>query len=141
LESAGYRPSAVLLLQPTSPLRRPEHIRKALSLLGAKDAVCSLTPLPKGLCPHYLARITDDGFFDRFMPDARQYTRRHGAPQAYVRDGTICLTRVETLRADRDFYGRRCVPMVLRPEDSINLDEPDDWDRAERILTGRRDRE
>lgn len=134
LASDGYAPDGVLLLQPTSPLRTAAHIRDALARLDGYDAVCSVTPLPKDLCPHYLVRVGEDGLMSFFMPDGARYTRRQDVPQAYRRDGTIFLTRTSVLRAARSFYGERCAALVLRPDEILNIDEPADWAEAERRL-------
>jgi CMP-N,N'-diacetyllegionaminic acid synthase len=134
LKERGYWPDAVLLLQPTSPLRRPRHIQQAISLLDANDSVCSVTLLPKDLCPHYLLKIREDGYLDYFMPDGARYTRRQDVPQACQRDGTVYLTRSEVIVEQRTFYGRRCVPMVIPREESLTIDDPEDWDEAERHL-------
>ena len=37
-EHEGYRPDAVMILQPTSPLRQPEHIRESVALLERSGA-------------------------------------------------------------------------------------------------------
>ena len=92
-ERKAIEPDAMLLLQPTSPLRKPSHIRLAIEMLEHNDSVCSVVPLPKDLCPHYLMKIRDDGCLDYFLSDGRKYTRRQDVPQAYKRDGTIFLTR------------------------------------------------
>jgi CMP-N-acetylneuraminic acid synthetase len=134
---AGYAPDAVLVLQPTSPLRQPRHIRDAVALLEASpgaDGVCSVCPLPKELCPHYLVKITEAGYLDFFMPDGARYRRRQDVPQAWRRDGTIFLTRTGVLLEQRSFYGQHCLPLVLSPEEILNIDEPADWDEAERRL-------
>lgn len=131
LKAKGYVPDAVLTLQPTSPLRRPEQIQKAVSLLGDNDSVCSVVPLPKDLCPHYVMKISSDGYLDYFMPDGGRYTRRQDVPQAYKRDGTIYLTRTAVLLGQRTFYGQRCVPMVINLEESLNIDGPREWAEAE----------
>jgi CMP-N-acetylneuraminic acid synthetase len=138
LAETGYRPDALMVLQPTSPLRRPEHIRRAVELLQADaqaDAVCTLSPVPKELCPHYLVKITD-GRMEFFMPDGARYTRRQDVPQAWRRDGTIFLTRSAVLQEQRSFYGRRCLPLELPPDEVLNIDEPADWREAERRLGG-----
>jgi CMP-N-acetylneuraminic acid synthetase len=140
LGEGGYRPDAVMILQPTSPLRRPAHIRDAVALLlanPAADAVCSVFPVPKEMCPHYLMKITDEGYVDFFMPDGGRYTRRQDVPQAWRRDGTIFLTRVPVLTEQRSFYGRRCLPVVLDANDIVNIDSPEDWLEAERLLGAR----
>lgn len=134
LRSQNYAPDAVLLLQPTSPFRRAEHIQQALSLLEDFDAVCSVVPLPKDICPHYLMKVSNDGMLEYFLPDGPSYVCRQDVPQAYQRDGIIYLTRTPILIEQRSFYGKRCVPMVIEPSESLNIDEPDDWIEAERRL-------
>jgi len=44
----GYRPDLVLILQPTSPLRRAEHVREAVSLAqtSGADSVGAWAPCP-----------------------------------------------------------------------------------------------
>jgi CMP-N,N'-diacetyllegionaminic acid synthase len=133
-DSNDYTPDALLLLQPTSPLRRPEHIKEAVQLLGENDSVCSVVALPQDLCPHYVMKITPDGLLDFFLPDGAQYTRRQDVPQAYRRDGTIFLTRTTILFKQHNFYGRHCVPMILPANDSLNINDPAEWVEAERIL-------
>lgn len=130
----GWTPDAVALLQPTSPLRTTAHIRAALDLAATADAVCSVTPLPKELCPHYVMQIDHRGYLDYFLPDGENFTRRQDVPQAYRRDGTIYLTRTEIILEQRSFYGGRCLPLVLLREESLSIDDEDDWREAERRL-------
>ena len=131
----GYQADALLLLQPTSPLRKPSHIRRAIRMLQDNDSVCSVVPLPKDLCPHYLMKIRDDGYLDYFMSDGPKYTRRQDVPQAYKRDGTIFLTRTSVIIEQRSFYGSRSLPMLIDLSESLNIDSPDEWAVAETILS------
>lgn len=134
LQEKGYTVEALMILQPTSPLRKPGHIQKAVELLGDNDAVCSVIPVPKHFCPHYLMKITESGFLDYFMPNGAGFTRRQDVPQAYNREGTIFLTRTRIILEQRSFYGNRCLPMAIDPRDSLNIDQPEDWIEAEQRL-------
>jgi len=134
LKEQEYEADALLLLQATSPFRTPDHIRKAVSLLGNNDSVCSVVALPKGNCPHYLMKITDDGHLDFFMPNGAEITRRQDVPQAYKRDGTIFLTRSDVIWHDRTFYGATCVPMLLGAGECLSIDTQTDWIEAERRM-------
>ncbi|MEM7390856.1 MAG: acylneuraminate cytidylyltransferase family protein [Verrucomicrobiota bacterium] len=134
LAEADYRPDALLLLQPTSPLRKPEHIRRAVELLEDYDSVCSVVPLPKEFNPYYMMKITDDGFLDYLMPEGANLTRRQDIPNAYRRDGTICLVRTEVMLEQRNFYGQRCRPYELEASEVLNIDTPEDWKRAEEVF-------
>jgi CMP-N,N'-diacetyllegionaminic acid synthase len=138
LAEAGYRADALLLLQPTSPLRRPEHIQDAVRLLDGNDSVCSVSPVPPEISPHFLMRITAEGFLQFFMADGATYGRRQDVPRAYRRDGAIYLARTALILEQGTLYGRRCVPMQIAPEDSLSIDDENDWAEAERRLQGRR---
>jgi CMP-N,N'-diacetyllegionaminic acid synthase len=137
LRQQDYAPDAVMVLQPTSPLRRPHHIREAVALLAThpeSSGVCSISPIPKDLCPHYLVKPGAGGYLEFFMPDGGNYRRRQDVPQAWRRTGTIFLTRTDVLVNERSFYGQRCLTMELPPAEVLNIDEPADWEEAERRL-------
>ena len=83
LETRGFTPQIVVLLQPTSPLRRPEHVRKAVELLretGA-DSVVTVVEVPKHLSPDYVMRI-DNGVLRPFLTEGAGVTRRQDARAA-----------------------------------------------------------
>lgn len=137
LAQNNYMPDALMILQPTSPMRRPEYIRDAVRALRENpdaDAVCGVVALPKELCPHYVMKITPDGWLDFFLPEGAQYTRRQDVPPAYSRDGTLYLACTATIMKERSFYGRRCLPLPITPEYSLSIDTPGDWREAERRL-------
>lgn len=125
---------AVALLQPTQPLRRPEHIVAAVKLLVENDSssVAAVVAIPAHYAPQYAMRI-EHGHLKPYLPDAAPAVRRQDAEAAYSRDGTIYLIRRETLRAG-DLYGPTCTPLVVPSSESINLDTPADWERAAALL-------
>jgi len=138
LAAAGWITDVIVLLQPTSPLRRPEHIRNAVALLqrtGA-DSVVSVVEIPRHLSPDYVMRIEGD-VLRPFLPEGARVARRQDARPAYSRDGTVYAFRRETLKQFGNIYGDTCRPLVLDPADSLSIDSPADWDVAERMLAGR----
>jgi CMP-N-acetylneuraminic acid synthetase len=134
LAEEGDRYDALLLLQPTSPLRRPDHIVRAIELLGEHDAVCSVAAVPKEANPFRMVKITPDGYLDFVCPEARHIACRQDEPAAYKREGTIFLTRVDVILKERSFYGNTCVPYVLDLSETLNIDREADWLNAERRL-------
>ena len=131
LERTGYRPDAVLLLQPTSPLRTAQHLRDALALLEGHDSVCSVAEVPRTLSPHYVMKI-EHGLLSCFLPVGRSVTRRQDAPPAYVREGTAYLVRRDVLMDQSSIYGSRCAPLLV--ESALSIDSESDWQEAERKL-------
>lgn len=132
MQRRGREFDALMLLQPTSPLRSPDELDRASALLtDDADAVCSVSPLPLHFCPHYVMRLSPGGHLQHFLPEGAAVLRRQDVEPAYVRDGHVFLTRVSVLEKQRSFYGDRCVAMVRAAEELTNIDTEDDWRRAE----------
>lgn len=136
--AGGDAPEVVVLLQPTSPLRRAAHIRRAVELLreSGADSVVSVVEVPRHLSPDYVMRI-DGGRLQPFLPEGAFVLRRQDARPAYVRDGTVYAFRREAFDRHGDIYGRDCRPLRMDPAESLSIDSPADWARAERILSDR----
>jgi CMP-N-acetylneuraminic acid synthetase len=135
LEQQGWSPEIIVLLQPTSPLRTSQHIRRAVQQLrdtGA-DSVVTVVELPRHLSPDYVMRVVN-GRLVPFLPEGVHVTRRQDARRAVVRDGTVYAFWRRTLVEKRSIYGTNCQPLVVPAPESITLDTPEDWHEAERRL-------
>jgi CMP-N,N'-diacetyllegionaminic acid synthase len=138
-----YAPDWVMILLPTSPLRQPSHIREAVDLAIASDAdsVVSVTELPAHFNPMRVVTIDDDGRARLFVGNApvkRRPGRRQDMPRAWVLNGAIYLFRTAVLfdTVEPSMYGDKVTAYLMRPPYDFNIDEPDDWVTAERLLTG-----
>jgi CMP-N,N'-diacetyllegionaminic acid synthase len=136
VEQDGFKPDFVILLQPTSPLRLPVHIRQAATLLQDTgcDSVVSVTKLPSHCSPDYVMKIKD-GRLSNFLPEGVRVTRRQEARPAYVRDGTVYAFRRDLAMNDHTIYGADCRALIVPPEESLSIDTEEDWMLAERRLT------
>jgi CMP-N,N'-diacetyllegionaminic acid synthase len=137
VESHGFRPDVVVLLQPTAPLRTGAHVARAVALLeetGA-DSVVSVVEIPRHYSPEYAMRISA-GRLEPFLPEGGALTRRQDASPAYSRDGTVYVVRRDVVVLEHDLYGGDCRPLVLQPSESVNIDSAADWAAAEAILRG-----
>ena len=134
----GWNADLIVLLQPTSPLRTPDHIRCAVEMLraSAADSVVTVVEIPRHLSPDYVMRIDGD-VLKPFLPEGARISRRQDARPAYSRDGTVYAFRRSTLDRFGNIYGENCRPLVIDPRDSLSIDSPADWDAAERILAQR----
>jgi CMP-N,N'-diacetyllegionaminic acid synthase len=124
----------LVLLQPTSPLRRAEHVDEAVGLLleSGADSVVSVVEVPHRFAPESLMAL-DDG---RLVPLGPAAARRQDKHRVFARNGPAVLA----LRADRlgdDLYGGDCRPYAMRSEDSVDVDEPFDLELAEFLLARR----
>ncbi len=126
----------VLLLQPTSPLRRKEDILAALELaqLGGCDSVISVVQSP--IHPLFMKRIGNGQLlpFSDVLVEKEGTRRQEAQPPAYIRNGAIYLTRRDVLIERNSIWGRFIRPYVMPPERSVNVDSEMDLKLAELML-------
>ena len=126
-ETRRYVPDIIVLLQPTSPLRRAEHIDQAVDLLCDTDAdtVVSVVPVPHQFSPASVLRETSG----RVVPWGAGPTviRRQDKSTLYARNGpAVVAVRAPVLGRHKTLYGPDTRPLVMTPAESIDIDEP--WD-------------
>jgi len=136
-----YEPDSVMTLLPTSPLRQPAHIREAVELerSSGADSVIGVDELPSHFNPMRVVSIDDQGWARLFVggtPVKRRPGRRQDMPPAWVMNGAIYLFKTRFLfdPVEPNLYGDRVAAMVMPPPYGLNLDEPEDFDTAERVL-------
>ncbi|MGH7895511.1 MAG: cytidylyltransferase domain-containing protein [Candidatus Binatia bacterium] len=132
----GYRPDAVMLLQPPSPLRRAEHIEEAVALFERTGADCVVSICQPDYHPYWM-KVIRDGVLAPFMREGARYNARQELPPVYRTNGAIYLARADRVLERRTFELERTVPYVMRREDSVNIDDEFDWWIAEQRLRER----
>ncbi len=139
-DQAHYRPDAVMVLQPTSPLRTAGDIDAAAALLESSgaDSVLSVSEVPTHAHPLRTLRLDAGGratLFATGQPVRRRINRRQDMPEAWVMNGAIYACRTaELFAAEPSLYGDAVVAYRMPPERSISIDDMDDWAAAERAL-------
>jgi len=133
---APDRFDAVLLLQPTSPLRRGADIDGAVALLERTGADSVIAVVDVG--EHHPARMKSLDAEGRLhnppFAEAVEGQRRQELPKLYLREGSIYLTRTSVLLEQGTFQGRDCRAWIVPPELACNVDEPHDLLIAEALL-------
>jgi CMP-N,N'-diacetyllegionaminic acid synthase len=137
-ESTGWNPDIVVLLQPTSPLRQPKHLRTAVDLLQTTeaDAVVSVVEVPRHLSPDYLMRVENESLVP-FLDEGEEVIRRQDTRLAYVRDGTVYAFWRKTIQRYSSIYGAHCHAYMIPASASVTIDTESDWTQAERMLQAR----
>ncbi|MFM8533064.1 MAG: cytidylyltransferase domain-containing protein [Acidimicrobiia bacterium] len=142
-EQRSYRPDAVMILQPTSPLRSSADIAAAIRLLASSnaDAVVSVSEVSPHVNPMRMLRVDEAGFATLFVtgePVRKRINRRQDMPQAFVMNGAIYACRTAVLSgSEPSLYGERVAALPMPPERSISIDTPEDWVDAEQTMARR----
>lgn len=124
----------VVLLQPTSPMRTADDIRRTMEAYS-DDIDMAVTVCEADANPYYNLFETDSetGFLNICKGDGL-ITRRQEAPKVWEYNGAVYVINPESVRAQAlgAFKRRKAVEMPrLR---SIDLDTPADWAVAEELM-------
>jgi N,N'-diacetyllegionaminate synthase len=122
----GYRPDAVMVLQPTSPFRSAMTIRDAAALFERTgESVVSVTP--SRFHPHWCYQVDAAGRLRSFIDGLGTPAPRQQLPEAYALDGSVFVVSVETLRKTRTFHAEPRRALVVSAEEAADVDTPYDW--------------
>ena len=130
--------TALVLLQPTSPLRTCAHIDAAVQLYidSGADSVVSIMHAPHRFDPASLLRDVD-GWLTPYEGQTHTVRRRQDVPPVFARNGpAILITSPGVLRSGR-LYGDRTRGFVMSAEESVDVDDPSDLRYAEFLLRSR----
>lgn len=135
-ESQGERFAAVCLLQPTNPLRRAEDIDGCIEMLQREnaDAVMTILPVPDNYNPHWVYFRQENGSLRLSTGESEPIPRRQCLPAAYHRDGSVYVVRSAVVTSGQSLYGKRVLGYLLRPDRAVNIDDFEDWRRAETLI-------
>lgn len=132
-----YRPDMVVQLRPTSPFRRVRQIDKAVQLLaGRPDADSVRTVIEPFQNPFKMWTIGADGVMQPLLESdfKEAYNMpRQALPKVYWQTGYVDAAWAKTIRGG-SMTGERILALEIDPGDWVDIDSPDDWQRAERLI-------
>ncbi len=124
---------SVLLLQPTSPLRRTADIDRCLQMARQNGLPSVVSVVEADSHPCWTYRLAEDAALHRYI-DAAPVARRQDLPPAYVLNGALYYADAAWLRQSRTLVHADTRALVMAREDSVDIDTPLDWRFAEILL-------
>lgn len=136
LRSIKTEADIIVLLQPTAPLRKAEHIDGAIELLWKKwdnaDAVVSLCKLEE---PHpYKLKIVRNGYVVSFIKNEDGLKPRQFLPIVYRLNGALYIVKTHIFKKYKTLLPPRTLPYYMNEEESINIDTEKDLILSEYYL-------
>lgn len=125
---------AVMMLQPTTPMRTVEDIDQAIHTLSSTAADSVISVVDVGATHPARMKYLDSGrLIDPPFCEAHENQRRQELRPMYIRNGAIYLTRAEILRR-QSFKGDDCRAWVMPEDRSVNIDTLRDFAYAEWLM-------
>jgi N-acylneuraminate cytidylyltransferase len=137
-EHEDYHPDIVVQLRPTSPTRRLQHINDSVKLLSDRPDVDSIrTVIEPFQNPFKMWTIGADGVMQPLVETEfrEAYNMpRQALPQVFWQTGYVDAVWAKTILEKRSMTGDRILPLKIDNEEWVDIDSPDDWERAEQLI-------
>lgn len=136
VEEAGEDVDIVLLLEPTSPFRRPEDLERCIQVLLENKADSVATFTDSHVSPNRLWRVSDD-VVEPYIEGAVPWLPRQKQPKAYELTGQIYALSKKILHENEDSISQlmgRIYPVITPRETALDIDTELDFMIAEKVM-------
>ncbi len=141
-ENENYEPDIILRLSPTSPMNTPEYIDEAIQKLIDTPEVDAVRPVTEvSYHPYKMWKIKEgDECMEPFLPksitsfDEPYNLPRQLFPKPYTQTGAMDIMRLKTIRELKSTSGKKLSYIFVKPEDTVDIDNPIDFEIAEILL-------
>jgi len=140
LESAGKAFDYIVLLEPTSPLRKKDDLAKAIKQLiddGHADGIISVGEVHMEH-PMIVKRITADNRICPYIQDVQKISQRQQVDKAYFPYGVIYMVKTSVFKAKKVFYTDNVMPYLIERWQNYEIDDIWDFICVEAILAKQR---
>lgn len=139
LRAVGRDYEVFSILRPTSPFRLPETIRRAWGRFTASPGADSLRAIEK--CKQHPGKmwvVRGDRMLP-LMPFSNGSTPWHSSqyaslPEVYAQDASLEIAWSRVPLEQHSIAGEAIIPFISQGYEGFDINEPDDWWMAERLL-------
>ncbi len=124
----------VVMLQPTSPLRQPFHIKEAVDLFLEKnaDSVVSVSKFPHSIA--WVNSLDESLSMNGFIKKEYLNKRRQDLPQMYMLNGAVYVFKASMINKDFNMFDDKSFAYIMDKEYSIDIDDEYDFKLAEALV-------
>jgi len=122
----------IVLLQPTSPLRRSDHIDAAIELLEVKNADAIISVCEMEHSPLWANTLPKDKSMKNFLPEELLNVRSQDLDKFYRLNGAIYICKIEKFMKEKKlFLSDKIFAFIMDKESSIDIDDKGDFKLAQ----------
>ena len=118
---------AVMLLQPTTPMLTAATIDAAILQLSNCDCDSVVSVVDVGANhPYRMYELDDKNTLVGLLANEDPMMPRQKLPKVYIRSGDVYVTRRECLMQKLSLIGNASKAILIKPEDTVNIDTVED---------------
>lgn len=139
----GKEFDVLVLLEPTSPLRKITDIDKAIELFVDNydncDSLLCLGEIHSDTEHPIGAKVVEDGYIKAFIKDGMSFYQRQQLPKAYGIYGGIYIAKTDVYRKTKSFLTDKTIPYFVERWQEFEIDDPIDWVCVEAVMKNRQE--
>jgi len=138
-ESKGIYFDIIILLEPTSPLRKENDIDAAIELLFENKSADGLISLGEVHMEHpmIVKKINSNGRIEPYIKDVEKISQRQQADKAYFPYGVVYMIKTDVFKLEKAFYTNNIIPYIIERWQNYEIDDIYDFYAIEALMTYR----
>ncbi len=138
-DNDGYRADYIITFQPTSPLRKPEHIAAGVKKIIETGADSLVGVKAADFPPFWLLEMNEKGRLVPFVKSETDYfcLERQQLPKVYQPNGALFITKCDVLFKDKVLVAKDNAGLEMDGESSLDVDDIFDFKMIEFVMEER----
>ena len=133
-ENKGAHFEAVLILQPTSPLRTFEDLRKAVDSFKQSDSDSLISVYKETYVDDTVAYHLAGDYLEPLTAEHNRGVRRQEHGEKFIRNGAIYLTSTKFFSHEKKIISGNPAYYIMPKHQSVNIDTYDDLHLVEKLI-------
>jgi CMP-N-acetylneuraminic acid synthetase len=127
----------ILLLEPTSPLRKKDDIDNAIQLVISNNKADGIISVGEVHMEHpmIVKKINQEGKIQSYIDDVKKISQRQQADKAYFPYGVVYMVKTDVFKKEKSFYSNNNVPYFIERWQNYEIDDIYDFIAIEAILS------
>jgi len=126
LQKENYVPDIIVILQPTSPIRNSTIIDQSINQLIQQKSDSVITVSKASPHPYWAMKLNPKKFLKPINDNFSKFNCRQKLPELYYPNGSVFTFWKKNLVKHKSILGKKISHIVLKDEESIDIDTPFD---------------
>lgn len=127
----------VVLLQPTSPLRKVEDIDGCIKLCVSRSAKSCVSVTEPDKSPYWMYTLDKEGKMLPVLGADKEFLRRQDLPKVYSLNGAVYVSECDWLLKHKSLITGETLAYKMAKEDSVDIDTEMDLKLFELLIASR----
>jgi len=123
IDNQKWKADIVVLLQSTTPFRKPDHIDSVIRLLLKNNANSAMTVVKPDYPPHWMLTMNKKSLLKRLIDNDKIYYRRQDTPKVFQPAGSVyAIKREALLNLSGNLPQADTLGFEISQDEAVNID-------------------